>query len=120
MQLLGRWFWALGALLLTFSAQGAKTDVRLALDLETARPGDTVMAGVHMHMPPSWHTYWRNSGDSGGPTTIDWELPPGVTAGAIQWPVPEKYVTAGLITYVYHDDAGLLVPLTVSPSVAAC
>src|SRR6266850_1775201 len=118
MQLLARWFWVLAALLLTFTAQAAKTDIRLALDLETARPGDTVMAGVHMRMAPRWHTYWRNSGDSGGATTIDWELPPGITAGAIQWPVPEKYVTAGLITYVYHDDVVLLVPLTLSAPVA--
>lgn len=116
MQLLRRWFWVLGALLLANFAQAAKTEIRLVLDFDSARPGDTVMAGIHMKMPPRWHTYWRNSGDSGGPTKIDWQLPAGITAGAIQWPVPEKYVTAGLNTYVHHDVAVLLVPLTISGS----
>jgi ornithine carbamoyltransferase len=26
-------------------------------------------------MEPAWHTYWENSGDSGLPTHIDWNLP---------------------------------------------
>src|SRR5438046_8801945 len=102
------------ALLLSVPAWAAKTDARLLLDSAVALPGDTVMAGLQMRMPSGWHTYWRNSGDSGGPTEIEWQLPPGITAGAIQWPVPEEYVTAGLTTYVYHDTVVLLVPLTIS------
>src|SRR2546426_1833304 len=73
-----------------FSTQAAHTQARLLLSAETARPGDTVLAGVHLHMDKGWHTYWRNSGGSGMPTTIDWQLPAGVAAGSIQWPVPEK------------------------------
>ena len=34
------------------------------------RPGETVMAGVLLKMPPGWHTYWKNPGDSGAPTKI--------------------------------------------------
>jgi thiol:disulfide interchange protein DsbD len=64
-------------------------------------------------MAPQWHTYWRNGGDAGIPTKIDWTLPAGVTAGEIFWPMPEKNVSAGLVTYVYHEDAVLLVPLSI-------
>ena len=92
-------------------ATAAHTQARLALSAEIARPGETVLAGIHLHMDPRWHTYWRNPGDSGGPTKIEWTLPKGVTAGEIQWPVPEKFASGGLITYVYHGDAVLLVPL---------
>src|SRR2546427_6981991 len=102
------------ALLLNAPARAAKTEARLLLDSAVALPGDTVLAGLQMRMPSGWHTYWRNAGDSGGPTEIEWQLPQGVAAGAIQWPVPEKYVTAGLTTYVYHDTVVLLVPLTIS------
>ena len=59
---------------------GNKTQVRLLLSAETARPGETVMAGIELRMPPGWHTYWRNPGESGKPTTVEWELPPGITA----------------------------------------
>ena len=57
---------------------------RLIFAAETAPPGDTIFAGVELRMDPGWHTYWRNGGDSGGPPTIDWKLPKGVTAGEIQ------------------------------------
>ncbi|MFO1512746.1 MAG: protein-disulfide reductase DsbD family protein [Verrucomicrobiota bacterium] len=93
------------------TANAAHTRVSLLLSATDAKPGDTVLAAVRLQMDPGWHTYWRNGGDSGGPTKIEWQLPPGITAGEIQWPVPEKYVVEGLVTYVYHEEAMLLVPL---------
>lgn len=89
---------------------------RLVLSHEAAKPGDTVMAGVELNHSAGWHTYWRNPGDSGEPTQIHWGLTNGITAGEIQWPVPEKYVdpTLGLVTYVYHNRAVLLVPLKIA------
>ena len=88
------------------------TQIRLVLAADSAMPGDTVMAGVHLHMNKGWHTYWRYGGDAGDPTKIQWELPAGVAAGPILWPVPEKETTEGLTTYIYNDDVVLLVPLT--------
>lgn len=70
------------------------------------------MVGVELRMEPKWHTYWKNSGESGMPTKIDWQLPEGISAGEIQWPVPEKFIAADLTTYVYHNEVLLLVPLT--------
>jgi len=94
---------------------GAATQTRLLLAAESARPGETVWAGVELKMAPGWHTYWRYGGDSGLPTTVKWTLPPGVTAGEINWPIPEKSATpAGettLYTYQYEDLVVLLVPI---------
>jgi thiol:disulfide interchange protein DsbD len=92
-------------------AQAAHTQARIVLAAESARPGETIQAGIHLHMDPGWHTYWRNSGQSGLPTTVEWQLPPGVTAGQIQWPLPKKAAEEELTTYVYEDDVVLLVPL---------
>src|SRR5256886_387325 len=58
-----------------------KTRAQLILSAEAARPGETVMAGVLLKMPAGWHTYWKNSGDSGAPTKIDWQLPEGIKIG---------------------------------------
>ena len=96
-------------------AHAANTDVQLVLESDTARPGDTVMAGIHLHMSPQWHTYWKNPGESGMATSIKWELPAGITAGEILWPPPEKDSTGGIVTYVYSDDVVLLVPLKLAP-----
>src|SRR3989442_1355256 len=80
------------------STEAANTSARLVLSHETARPGEMVWAGVQLRMAPKWHTYWENGGDSGGATKIDWTLPAVISPGAILWPVPEKYSSAGLIT----------------------
>ena len=99
------------------------TRVRLVLSHETAKPGDTVLAGVELTMDTGWHTYWQNGGDSGLPTELFWNLPAGLTAGEIQWPVPEKLTTTSgksvQITYVYNERAVLLVPLKISSAAPA-
>jgi thiol:disulfide interchange protein DsbD len=75
-----------------------------------------------MDMPAGWHTYWKNGGDAGEATEIKWTLPPGITAGAIQWPVPAKETdTAGdtsLVTYIYTNTVVLLTPLTLDKSIS--
>jgi thiol:disulfide interchange protein len=105
--------------LASLSAHAAHTQARLLLAAETARPGDTVLAGVQLHMDPRWHTYWRNPGASGIATKIEWELPPGVTAGTIRWPVPEKLPDEDLTTYIYTNEVVLLVPLKLAANVPA-
>jgi thiol:disulfide interchange protein DsbD len=95
-----------------------KTQARLLLAAETARPGDTVLAGVVLTMPAGWHTYWRNPGESGLATTLAWTLPAGITAGEIQWPAPEKLVVDDLTTYVYAGEIVLLVPLKIAANAA--
>jgi thiol:disulfide interchange protein DsbD len=99
-------------------AAAERTKARLVLSNDASRAGDLVMAGIELRMPPKWHTYWRFGGDSGAPTKIDWQLPPGISAGEILWPVPEKYIAADLTTYVYHDVVLLLVPLKLASDMA--
>jgi thiol:disulfide interchange protein DsbD len=97
--------------LAAIAANAAHTQVRLILSADTARPGDTVLTGVELKMEPGWHTYWKNPGTAGYATKIEWQLPPGVTAGEIQWPLPEKLPPAEVTTYGYDNEVVLLVPL---------
>jgi thiol:disulfide interchange protein/DsbC/DsbD-like thiol-disulfide interchange protein len=78
----------------------------------TVQPGQTFDVALHLHMDPNWHTYWINPGDAGLATTIKWTLPPGFTAGPIQWPTPEKHNMGPLITYGYGGDVYLLTTIT--------
>lgn len=98
--------------------QGARTRAELLLSHEAIAAGQTVMAGVRLKMPARWHTYWRNPGGPGSATKVQWELPPGITAGAILWPTPERYSAEGIVTYVYHDEVILLVPLQTAATLA--
>ena len=105
-------------MLLALPLQAATTKVRLVLPVDAVAPGQTVTVGVQLKMQPLWHTYWRNAGDAGMPTEINWTLPPGVTAGEIQWPIPEKVKFGDLLTYAYNEEVILLVPLSVAPNAA--
>jgi thiol:disulfide interchange protein DsbD len=96
------------------TAGAAHTHVELLLSTNPARPGDIIWAGVDLKMDAGWHTYWKNPGDSGIATTIKWDLPPGVTAGEIQWPLTEKLPPAEVTTYGYEHEVMLLVPLTLA------
>lgn len=78
-------------------------------------PGKPVWVGLHITHQPEWHTYWKNAGDSGLPTMLQWQLPTGVTAGEIAWPLPKKIPIGTLANYGYEDTVLLPVPLTVSP-----
>lgn len=93
------------------SARAAHTQAELILADDSAKPGDTVLAGVHLKMELGWHTYWKNPGSAGTATKIEWQLPPGVTAGEIEWPLPEKMPPDDVITYAYENEVVLLVPL---------
>ena len=75
-------------------------------------PGKTVWLGLQLTHQPQWHTYWKNSGDSGLPTTLQWTLPAGLAAGDIAWPLPHKIAIGNLANYGYEDTVLLPVPLT--------
>ena len=105
--------------LAAFTANAAHTQVNLLLSADTVRPGDTIWAGVDLKMEPDWHTYWKNPGEAGMATKIEWQLPPGVTAGEIQWPLPEKLPPAEVTTYGYNDEVMLIVLLKLATNLPA-
>ena len=78
-------------------------------------PGKTVWVGLQLRHQPDWHTYWKNSGDSGQATTLNWTLPAGVLAGDIAWPLPVKIPIGNLANYGYENTVLLPVPLTITP-----
>lgn len=82
---------------------------------EGVQPGKPLWVGLQLAHQPEWHTYWKNSGDSGLPTQLTWTLPAGITAGEIQWPLPRKIPIGNLANYGYEGTVLLPVPLSVGP-----
>ena len=78
-----------------------------------AAPGSTAVVAVRQTIQPGWHTYWRNPGDSGGATTLDWTVPAGVRANDIVWPVPERQRLLGLMNYGYSGEVYLPVAVEI-------
>src|SRR5436309_2103460 len=111
-------FYALAACALLSAAHAAgmvKTEhveAELVTDKAAAQPGKPVLVGLKLRMADQWHTYWKNPGDSGLPTRIQWSLPAGWTAGEIQWPYPRPLPVGPLMNYGYEDEVVLLAELT--------
>jgi thiol:disulfide interchange protein/DsbC/DsbD-like thiol-disulfide interchange protein len=80
---------------------------------EGVAPGKPLMLGLKIEHAPHWHTYWKNPGDSGLPTTLQWTLPPGVAAGEIEWPTPARLPIGPLMNFGYEGTLLLPVPVTV-------
>ena len=95
------------------------TQAKLILPVDTVKPGDTILVGVDLKMEPGWHTYWKNPGAAGMATEIKWQLPPGITNGPTEWPLPEKLPPAEVTTYGYTNEVVLLVPLTLASNLPA-
>jgi thiol:disulfide interchange protein DsbD len=67
--------------------------------------------GLHFQLEKGWHIYWINPGDSGEPPRVKWQLPEGVTAGALQWPTPRRLGTPNIVDFGYQDAVTLIVPM---------
>ncbi len=80
----------------------------------SVQPGKPVTVALHLVHDPHWHTYWSNPG-TGLPTTLEWKLPAGWTAGPIQWPAPIllKDKRGNIVGQGYEGE--LLLPVTLTP-----
>ncbi len=93
-----------------------RVEAELLVDASELRPGQTVRVGVLLEMDPGWHIYWRNPGESGLPTELEWDFEQ-ATVGPIQWPAPLVFQEAdGFITTYGYQDEVLLASEVVVPA----
>ena len=94
------------------AANVVRTDhvtAELVAERTAVQPGGSLQIGLRLQHIPKWHTYWRNPGDSGLPTMIDWQLPAGASVGEIEWPAPKRLPIGPLVNYGYEGE--LLLPM---------
>ncbi|HWA39132.1 MAG TPA: thioredoxin family protein [Burkholderiales bacterium] len=85
-----------------------QAEAELVAETTALVPGEPTTVALRLKAIPGWHTYWRNPGDSGEPTRIEWQLPAGFAAGDIEWPVPERIAVGPLMNFGYHGEVLLL------------
>lgn len=87
-------------------------DMRVLLTPRVMFPDYPAVLAVVFDIEPGWHLYWKNSGDTGMPIRLTFELPEGLRAGDIYWPGPKRYPQPGdLLDYIYEDQVVLFVPI---------
>lgn len=90
-------------------------DVALVSDQSGIVPGQTFTVALHQKIAPGFHTYWKNPGTVGLPTSIRWQLPPGFKAGPIQWPLPKVQRMTVYRVWGYQNEALLLTDIIAPP-----
>ena len=93
--------------------RSSRATVTLVSGTAAAQPGQPLRLGLRMRLAPGWHTYWRNPGDAGVPPELQLALPPGATAGDLQWPTPVRMPEGPLMTFGYGNE--VLLPIDVTP-----
>ena len=93
-------------------------EAQLLAERQSAQAGKPAAVGLKLRMAEHWHTYWKNPGDSGLPTRIQWVLPEGWKAGDIQWPYPKPLPVGPLMNYGYEDEVLLVSDITPPASAA--
>jgi len=77
----------------------------LVYDTSLLESNNIIRVGVLYKLKPNWHIYWKNSGDSGLPTKLEFTVPEGFKAGEIMWPLPNAYRRDGnILDYGYQDE----------------
>lgn len=72
----------------------------------------TLDAGLAFDLKPDWKIYWRLPGDAGYPPKAVWTGSTNIAPPEIQWPVPSRFVEAGLQSIGYHGR--VVLPLSIA------
>ena len=91
-------------------------DFSFGVDTSTLSPGDSAWLVLEVNVSPGWHAYWKTAGETGYPTSIQWEVPDGVSVGKLNFPIPKIYEFQGLSSYVLEEKFSLLAKLDLDKS----
>ncbi|WP_116236857.1 protein-disulfide reductase DsbD domain-containing protein [Parasphingopyxis lamellibrachiae] len=90
----------------------------LLAETETPAPGQSFTIAIRMRPDEGWHGYWLNPGEAGIPDSFEWDVPEGITIGALSYPVPERLSISGIMNYIYHGEYALLAEVTLDGGIA--
>jgi hypothetical protein len=101
------------ALALAQVGEDEQVQAKIVVGSDSIEPGQKVLVGIEFQMQPDWHIYWKNPGDSGMATSVEWRLPEGFEVQAAPWPVPVIFDTQGALSFGYENMVTLLYELQV-------
>jgi DsbC/DsbD-like thiol-disulfide interchange protein len=110
--------WAAPAAAQPLGARSNNIAVELVAESDAPAAGQAVTLAFSFTPQPGWHGYWLNPGDAGAPARVEWQLPQGVQAEPLRFPVPQTLLISGLMNYVYEGPHAVLTRLAVPAGLA--
>jgi thiol:disulfide interchange protein DsbD len=103
----------LAMLAATANLRAAHTQASVLAAHSTVTPGQSTQLALHLRSEPGWHTYAKDPGESGLPTSIEWKNTLNAAVGEWLWPPSHKFSQAGLTVNVFEGDTIILIPVAV-------
>jgi hypothetical protein len=88
----------------------------LIADVSNIKAEGTFKIGVRFKIEPNWHIYWKNPGDSGLPTSVNFVVPKGFIVRGLRWPIPMIFKRPGDIEDFGYEGSLLLFSEVKAPS----
>jgi len=98
---------------LSFQEEGDPITLELIAEANALKPGQGAWLALKISHQGEWHTYWKNSGQTGMPLNVEWQLPEGYAIRELLWPCPKRLNHNGIIGYGYEGEIALLAYLDV-------
>jgi thiol:disulfide interchange protein DsbD len=95
-------------------AQAPEVPVAAVSEYGSVAPGGALRVAVRLDVPDGWGVDWINPGTVGLPITLGWHVPAAWSAGATQWPYPERHEAEGDVTHVLHGAVYVVTPFHVA------
>ena len=69
-------------------------------DAKSVKAGQPFTLGVLLKIEPGWHVYWKNPGESGMATAVNFKVPEGFKVGELNFPIPRQFGNSGDIVCI--------------------
>ncbi|MEO8231806.1 MAG: protein-disulfide reductase DsbD domain-containing protein [Ignavibacteriota bacterium] len=93
--------------------QKSLAEANLVVDSYSPQNDSVISIGVLINLKDDWHIYWKNPGDSGLPTDVEFSLPNGISASEIKFPIPKIFSSEEIINYGYSHQVLLISSLNI-------
>ena len=84
-------------------ASGQHINLELITQHQLIELGQSSYLGIRISLEDDWHIYWKNPGDTGLPTQVEWSLPEGLEVGPILWPSPSQFRLENFVNFGYDQ-----------------
>jgi thiol:disulfide interchange protein DsbD len=95
-----------------FGGGDPATKARVVSEVKSVAAGKPFVVALELAHPEGWHSYYLNPGGIELSPRIEWKLPEGFKAGALQWPVPEVKKGFSGKSFIYNGTPVFLVEIT--------
>jgi DsbC/DsbD-like thiol-disulfide interchange protein len=96
-----------------FPQSNENAEAKIVLNNYTANKDTSIQLGLLIQLAKDWHIYWKNYGDIGIPTLIEWNIPREFQSTQIQWPIPQIFEYDGLVSFGYEDQVLFIISIDI-------